>query len=572
VELTIPVQPYGLRRDVGSSGALRGGGEQTSELTIPAASNAAGRTISVSLAPSIAGSLLGALDYLTSYPYGCTEQTLSAFLPNVMVTRAMTQLKLAPTERLSALGRQVADGLKRLGDFQHEDGGWGWWKTDENHPFMTAYALYGFIEAKRAGYRVDDYRLQNGARALAAMYAEYPRAAPDLKAYMAYVLRRAAPDGDANVDRGARAQRDGRAFDHANARNELWDARDRMSAYGRALLLLLLDEAKDGRAAALERTLANEAHSAGELSWWAVDHDPLLFDFVDTSVEATATALHAIARRDPSSPLLDRGVRWLMANRRGGYWNSTKQTAIALYGLLEVLQARGETAEPFSVDVHVNGTLAATYSFTSASLTAPDPIVVSTPAREGANAVRVVKNGGGTLYWSARASYHDTQAAEARSGGRQLAITRKYARLVSVKQKDRIVYREEPFDGTMSPGDVLTIRLTIAGAKDWRYLLIEDPLPAGVEAVRDTTAYPMARENQFRWWWGSQVEYRDNRTVFFQERFDLGRSEFVYLVKAISSGRFRAAPAQVAPMYVPDVGASSEPQAVTVSVPGEPPR
>src|SRR4029453_6503674 len=134
--------------------------------------------------------------FLTSYPYGCTEQTLSTFLPNVMVTRALTQLKLAPTERLSALDRQVPEGLKRLADFQHEDGGWGWWKTDQNPPFMTAYAIYGLTEAKRAGYRIDDERVQNGARSLAAMYAEYPRAEPDLKAYMAYVLRRVRPPGE----------------------------------------------------------------------------------------------------------------------------------------------------------------------------------------------------------------------------------------------------------------------------------------------------------------------------------------------------------------------------------------
>ena len=115
----------------------------------------------------MAGSLLGALDFLTSFPYGCTEQTLSSFLPNVIVTRALAQLKLVPTERLSLLDRQVAEGLRRLGDYQHDDGGWGWWKTDENHPFMTAYALYGLAEAKRAGYQVEEYRLQNGARALA---------------------------------------------------------------------------------------------------------------------------------------------------------------------------------------------------------------------------------------------------------------------------------------------------------------------------------------------------------------------------------------------------------------------
>ena len=234
---------------------------------------------------------------------------------------------------------------------------------------------------------------------------------------------------------------------------------------------------------------------------------------------------------------------------------------------MTVLQARNETAQPFSVDVYVNGTMAGTQSFTAASLTAPDPIVVSAAGREGANTVRLVKKGGGTLYWSARATYYDTAGAQERSGSRQLAITRKYARLSPVKVKDRIVYREEPFDGRMNPGDVLTVRITIAGSNDWRYLMVEDPLPAGVEAMQDTTAYPMEREDRWRWWWGSQVEYRDNRTVFFQEGFPDGRAEFVYLVKAISSGEFRAVPAQVTPMYVPDVSASSEPQTVTVTVP-----
>ncbi len=101
----------------------------------------------ISLAPSLAGPMLGALDFLASYPYGCTEQTLSSFVPNLLVTRALEQLKIAPTERLQSLDRQVSEGLERLYDYQHEDGGWGWWKTDENHPFMTAYAVFGLLEA-----------------------------------------------------------------------------------------------------------------------------------------------------------------------------------------------------------------------------------------------------------------------------------------------------------------------------------------------------------------------------------------------------------------------------------------
>ncbi|MFN2444849.1 MAG: hypothetical protein ABR606_04585 [Vicinamibacterales bacterium] len=66
---------------------------------------------------------------------------------------------------------------------------------------------------------------------------------------------------------------------------------------------------------------------------------------------------------------------------------------------------------------------------------------------------------------------------------------------------------------------------------------------------------------------GSRVEYRDSRTVFFQQRFERGRYEFNYLVKVTSAGQFRAVPAQAAPMYVPGVAASSEPQLVTVAAP-----
>ena len=162
----MPVLPFGLKRTAGAAGSIAGEGTGGAELVVPTTSNPSARVVRVSLAPSLAGPMLGALDFLTGYPYGCTEQTLSSFLPNLLVTRALEQLKIAPTERLQALDRQVSEGLARLYDYQHEDGGWGWWKTDQNHPFMTAYAVYGLVEAQRAGYKVDEWRLRNGARAL----------------------------------------------------------------------------------------------------------------------------------------------------------------------------------------------------------------------------------------------------------------------------------------------------------------------------------------------------------------------------------------------------------------------
>jgi uncharacterized protein YfaS (alpha-2-macroglobulin family) len=308
-----------------------------------------------------------------------------------------------------------------------------------------------------------------------------------------------------------------------------------------------------------------------------VANDPLIFDYAETSIEATAFAVQALVKRDPTNPVIERAVRWMMLNRTGGYWSSTKQTAMAIYGLLGFMRARGESAQPFSVDVFVNGQAAGRHSFTAAEMTASDPIVISAPANAGANQVRLVKRDGppspsatarqAALYWTAAAVYYDTASTDARQGSRELAITRKYALLSPVKVKDRIVYRESAFTGTARPGDVLSVRLTVAGSPEWRYLALEDPLPAGVEAIHDTTAYPLEREAPESWWYGSRVEYRDSRTVFFQETFERGRYEFAYLVKVIAPGQFRAVPAQVSPMYVPGVHASSEPQVFTIEVP-----
>jgi uncharacterized protein YfaS (alpha-2-macroglobulin family) len=256
-----------------------------------------------------------------------------------------------------------------------------------------------------------------------------------------------------------------------------------------------------------------------------------------------------------------------MLNRTGGYWWTTKQTAMAIYGLLAFIQARGESAQPFTVEVLVNGAPAGRHTFTAASMTAADPIVIAAPANVGDNQVRIVKSDGGAVYWSAAANYYDTASTDSRSGSRQLAITRKYSLLTPVQLKNRIVYRETPFNGTANPGDVLTVRLTVAGSAEWRYLALEDPLPAGVEPIQDTTAYPLERETADSWWYGSRVEYRDSRTVFFQETFERGRYEYTYLVKVIAPGRFRAIPAQISPMYVPGVHASSEPQSFTIATP-----
>ena len=188
---------------------------------------------------------------------------------------------------------------------------------------MTAYALWGLDEARRAGVKVDNDRVANATRELAHMYAQYPRVEPDLKAYEAYVLQRVAAS-QPTID--WYSEKANGTYGHEAARTELWNLRSRMSAYGRSLLLLLLDEAKDPRGNELATALIGEAQTRGDVSWWTVPNDPLLFDYAETSVEATAFAVQALSKRDPNNAVLERAVRWMMLNQSGGYWSSDRKS------------------------------------------------------------------------------------------------------------------------------------------------------------------------------------------------------------------------------------------------------
>ena len=66
--------------------------ETTQQIDFPERSEPTSRTVRVELAPSVAGTIFAALQYLTSYPYGCTEQTMSSFLPDVLVSDALKKL------------------------------------------------------------------------------------------------------------------------------------------------------------------------------------------------------------------------------------------------------------------------------------------------------------------------------------------------------------------------------------------------------------------------------------------------------------------------------------------------
>jgi uncharacterized protein YfaS (alpha-2-macroglobulin family) len=527
IELPLPINPYGVKLSESRAGT----GESDFQIAIPPSASPNSRKIEVAVTPSPAGSIFGALEYLTSFPYGCTEQTMSSFLPNLVVAQALAELKLEGRIDRAALDKKLRAGLDRLYDFQHPDGGWGWWQTDESHVFMTAYVLAGLAQARAAGQGVKPAAIENGAKWLRTQKAE-----GDLLAYVTYALALAG----------------GRDFDAA------WKARGSLSAYGLAFLGLALDAAGDARAAEIAALVESKAQSNEHEAWWPLDRDSLMGFYADATPEATAHALKLLVRRRPESPLIQKAAAWLPAHRMEGlWWSSTKQTAMVVYGLTDYLKRSGELKPDLSVTVEVNGKSVLERKFTAADALSPQMPSVRVDAA-AANRVRLRVSGAGRLYWSARAEYYSADPELTRRGGAKLNILRDYFRLTPEREGEKIVHRLEPLSGPLAPGDTVAVRLTVTGASDWRYLMIEDPIPAGAELVAKDDAYQL--KDRPPWWrsWYTRREFRDDRAALFDTYFPSGQKQFFYLMKVVSPGRYRTSPARVEPMYQPRQQSTTE--------------
>ena len=549
MELTLPVNPYGVKLSLARAGSLDlPAAESEVELTFPPAPHPSSRALELDVSPSLAGTIFSALEYLTSYPYGCTEQTMSSFLPNIVVAKAMKDLGVKSNVDPAELQKKINEGLDRLYDFQHQDGGWGWWKTDESAAFMTAYVVTGLAQAKATGIEVREEALARGRDWLRADFDRESRALPDLRAYLAYTLTQA-------------GLKDGAVLD------AVWQRRADLSPYGIALLGLAFDLAGDARAGELAAQLESQAKRDEQQAWWQVDRDMLLDFYGDASPEATAYAMKLLVHQRPTSPLLPKAALYLVNHRSEGYWwDSTKQTAMVIYGLTDYLKASGELKPNFSVKVSVNGKEELSRKFSEADALAPGAPPIRLAAADlasGSNKVHITKTGAGRLYWSARAEYYSSEEKLQRTGSVSLNILREYFRLAPERQADKIVYRLEPLQGALAVGDVVVARLTVSGGA-WRYLLIEDPIPAGMEFIERDDLYEI--KDRPPWWetWFTRREFHDDHAAFFQTYFARNQTQYIYLLKVVNPGRFRVSPARVRPMYQPQFLATTEGKIVEV--------
>jgi uncharacterized protein YfaS (alpha-2-macroglobulin family) len=561
VEITLPVYHPSTPEVVATAGQLDAAGELTESIVLPEVLDPTEGELTVTIDPSLAAGMRDGLSYLEHYPYECIEQTVSRFLPNVMAYRAMTALGIQDKELETRLPQMVSIGLQRIYARQRYNGGWGWWLSDEPDEYLTAYVLYGLSEAQKAGFLVDKKVMEKAAgflreKAAGRLQLTASTWEANRQAFLLFAL--------ANYDAPA-----GNAAQYMSKAVLLYESRDKLGLWAKALLamtLRIIDPKEKSRVDTLMSDLNNKAIvSAAGAHWEEAYAD---FRNMNTDTRTTAIVLSAIADTDPKQPLGPNAVRWLMAVRKDGRWESTYETTWSLLGLTNWMIATGELQADYSYSVDLNGKPLTEGMANKVNV--GQEVKLRTAVKDllldQANALTIKRSaaagqsGQGRLYYAANLKYY-LPVNRIKAMDRGIVISREY-RLVD--QPDKTITQAKI-------GDVIEVRLTLIAPNDLHYVVVEDPLPAGCEALdtslettsRTIRAPELQKTDQqagpwWMWWWNSwwsptHTELRDEKVALFATYLARGTYQYSYLIRASLPGQFLILPAQAYEMYFPDV-------------------
>ena len=491
-------------------------------LRVPRSVDLSKAKLTLSLANSPIAAAQASLPGLIDFPHGCTEQTMSRFVPLLVAKAARNRWQL-PVEEAVNIPTYVAAGIARLGQLQNDDGSWGWF-TEGGDGWMTAWVVEGLAEAQKLGADVDADMLERGVEALRRQLSA-SAAPPDIRAFAAYALSKA---GDPMSGMLRRLLDD--------------DADGLLASSGLAYVVMaakLAGEADILRIA--QRRLTTKPHmiqgARGEAAWCLTTGKPPRVA-ERTPVECTALAVRALATVTATAAEVVAGTTFLMRRFDGVGFGSTRQTALAI----RALAAAAPTA------LQANRVVATVDGVALPPITVDgSKIARVTPSLKLSNRnvrVELSQQGGSRTFVDVRLKGPERKTVfERRQRG--LRIRRTYR---SLKGSDDALRAGRP-SRTFQEGDPVLVVLQVTAERPVEHVLIEAPHPAGLAPVlRDGSIKVAGVKRQPP---GAFREHRPDRTVFFLRRLQ-GTVQMSYLTRATLPGQYRTLPARAESMYLPE--------------------
>ncbi len=556
----LPVYRYAVPEQITTAGQLQEAETRIEGIVLPPTYDVDSAEVNVVVNGSLAAATLDSIRWLEDYPYASTEVIAGRLLANAASIQGFQQLAVDNLDLAENLDVNIQSSIQQLYARQTEEGGWRWSSASSSTPTLltSTAALHALLEARDAGYKVDQSVLDRGFQYLEDEIA-FVNNTDNMEfrsqqVYALYVLSKA---DRLNPDRIA----------------NLYESRQGLPIEATALLAQTIWNLNpdDARLADLQSDIIGNATLSGSGVNWENDSNR---DFTwSTDTRTTAIVLDTFVLINPDSDLIPNVVRWLMAVRQGDHWETSQETVWGVTALSRYMLATGELDANYTWAFEFNGQPVYDGAATPETLTQPQISIV--PFEDivagGVNRLTFERSAGvGNLYYTATLSaYLPVDEIEAETSG--IIVSRQYFDEIG----------EAITQGAV--GDIINVVISLTAPNDLNYVAIEDFYPAGAEAVNPNllnesvlletpsvqvqTGVDEFGDPIFGYGYGAgnfDADLRDERVILLSDFLPAGSYQYTYQLRLGSVGRFNVIPTIARELYFPDVFGRGEGLAFTI--------
>lgn len=512
--------------------------------------------LDVSVSSSALVGLDAGVEQLIEYPYGCTEQLVSRLLPLVPLRELAKDFRFPlPKNANAVVDKTLADILSR----QRPDGGFGMWPdSPESSPWVSTYALWVLHQAKARGAAVPSRAIEQG-RGYVRRYLEQAREDELWLASAAFVV-------DVLAEVGA---------PDTGYMSRLYESRKKMPLFAQAFLLHALAVSKQKRemvdklASEIEGQLRIDANMAFANENLGDDYAVVM----DSTARTSALALRALVAVKPGHPLASKLARGLVSVRKGGAWRTTQEAAFSLLALDLYRKSEEKVVPDYVAKIWLSGSELVRAEMHGRTLSAEGRSIPTGKLGAGGTLV-FEKQGAGTLFYEARLKYA-RRTLPSQPLDRGFFVQKTLRKVTPDTLADAMQSVPDASLGKLAGGDLVMADLVIVTPSPRHFVVVDDPLPAGLEAVDANLANTAAwlrvahsggeegsidyEEYEDRVAHGSAFldswyrrELRDDRVLFFVDHMAAGMYHYRYLARATTLGKFVVPPTKAEEMYTPE--------------------
>lgn len=512
---------------------------------------------------SLITSFVKQFDALLRYPYGCAEQITSRILPFVIMFNQAAEYEDFDLVAMMGFDRGKIESiinnvLQTLPAYQRFDGGYSFWKgAYQSNRTLSSYIMFVQHLAMKAGFTVseNDFKqvVQYLWKELKKPDSTYFRIRPDTRAYMLWALSEAG-----ELDTGMTLS--------------LFEKREELTVYSRALMLMNLQNLLYAGQSSVKdfiKRLKSEIVSTQIMKDRLISFEEEINYYwsLNTNRRTTAMVLMALNRDNPDNPILPNIVNFLVNSRVKQGLIHTQETAWILMTMLEYAKDHNAFTADFTFDVDLNRKTVIEGTVNSDNLEEifEEKLAISElKVGDEMNKISFEKEGDGQMHFDLELKYYlPNEMILPREKG--FHITRDYYRFNDQEVNNPVKW--------MKSGTIYRGELNIIVPEDMYYVVVEERLPAGVEAINfnlDNTDKSMQDELEdfnrpqyeeggyLRWvpnplWRFNHREIRDDRVLLFADYLPKGVYTYSFLVRAGLPGKYHHLPASVHQMYFPEV-------------------